>query len=79
MNGWELDDEIPKTEIYDLYKTNLSKNERQLCIVHFRREFKKVCPSVIIKKATGGKKGTMYIPCLFTSSAPNSTILSYDF
>ena len=64
MNGWELDDEIPKTEIYDLYKTNLSKNERQLCIVHFWREFKKVCPSVIIKKATGGKKGTMYIPCL---------------
>tara|TARA_R100001594_G_scaffold150642_1_gene213023 strand:- start:189 stop:2423 length:2235 start_codon:yes stop_codon:yes gene_type:complete len=66
MNGWELDDEeeIPKSEIYDLYKENLTKNERQVSINAFWKEFKKVCPSVIIKKANKNKKGRMIIPCL---------------
>ena len=30
----------------------------------FWKEFKKVCPSVIIKKANKNKKGRMIIPCL---------------
>jgi hypothetical protein len=62
--SFDLDEEINKSIIYDLYKENLSKNERQMCIVHFWREFKKVCPSVILKNATKDKRPRMYIPCL---------------
>ena len=62
--SWDLEEEVSKIDIYDLYKDNVSKNERILNNVHFWKQFVKVCPSVIIKKATGGKKGTMHIPCL---------------
>ena len=61
---YDLEEEIPKTHMYDLYTHNLTKNERQTSITAFWKEFKKVCPSVIIKKANKNKKGQMYIPCL---------------
>jgi len=60
--GYDLEDDVPKSEIYALYKSNRSANEREYNIVHFWREFNKICPSVILKRGKGGPK--MVIPDL---------------
>lgn len=62
--SYDLEDDVLKSEIYELYKANRSANEREYNNVHFWKEFRKVCPSAIIKTANKGKKPRMVIPDL---------------
>jgi len=63
--SFELDDEdcpVSKSDIYDLYKSNLTKNERQMNNVHFWRKFKNLSDEIIILKSQKkGQKGKVYI------------------